>query len=523
MQKQKTLRKKFLTWILITLFFIAFISGGIQLYFMNQQVDYEIRTQSSIIANSIEQGIQETDLASNAIEQQIDLKMIGYAKSIGDLLQNKETKDITTQELVEIKEKLNLSGLTVFKSTGNDIVAVKATDPKEIGFSAKNFGDVVYQASDAMLKGKEPNMPGAYTEKGMLVLPIMQSGMHKDKPVFFKYAYYHVEGTDYIVNPYIEADEVYQFTQKVGPDSWVKKMEEENHFIKEIAVLDPMVFKNPEMEKQFWPPMKKVVYGDYQYKSKKDVQSLKSMAEKPKKASYVQEVKGEKVLKIFLPIDNKKVIFMALDYKAMTDPLYRHSIVLIISGLVSLIVLFLLTARFFNKIYENIQKIRNQIKSMEAGDLTSKSDVNDQTELGNLSESTNRMADGLNTLVKETQEQATRIQKLALLLEAESSQSVEKMYELSTEATMKSRDQLYEITQFLDRLADVLKTNNQNEDDQKLINEIEVMRDLANERTVSTTNITITLSDLLQSLHLQSSELSNISNILLDSMGKFKL
>jgi hypothetical protein len=49
------------------------------------------------------------------------------------------------------------------------------------------------------------------------------------------------------------------------------------------------------------------------------------------------------------------------------------------------------------------------------------------------------------------------------------------------------------------------------------------MRDVANERTSIATDITITLSDLLNSLHNQSSDLSEISNTLLDQMSKFKL
>ncbi|WML49527.1 hypothetical protein RCG23_05940 [Neobacillus sp. PS3-34] len=133
------------------------------------------------------------------------------------------------------------------------------------------------------------------------------------------------------------------------------------------------------------------------------------------------------------------------------------------------------------------------------------------------------MVDKLNNLVKDTQEQATKTQKLSMLLEAEASQSVERMYDLSTTTTILARDQLFEIMEFLDDLGQVLQPNNHNEKVQEILKQLEYMREMAQYRTHATTEITITLSDLLKSLHEQSSELSEISNTLLEQMGKFKL
>ncbi|WP_270584558.1 methyl-accepting chemotaxis protein [Bacillus smithii] len=193
-------------------------------------------------------------------------------------------------------------------------------------------------------------------------------------------------------------------------------MIEKNNFIKEIAVLDPRVFQNPELETKLFPPLKKVIYCNYSYKDSKDTKILIGMEEnKLQKYYYIEKYKNEKIYKLFIKTKDRQVIYIALDYGALSGPLYRHSIILLITGVISLIVLFLLTARFFNRIYENIQKIKRQIQSLEKGDLTAKSNVNDRSELENLSQSTNRMVDKLNQLVKDTQEQATKTQKLSVL------------------------------------------------------------------------------------------------------------
>jgi methyl-accepting chemotaxis protein len=517
-----TLRRQFLIRIVSVLLIIAIFSGAIQLYFMKEQIVRQTNQQAEAIAKNVLRGLEQTDLATQTIEHQIDLKLISYAKHIAALLQERSVDQITREELLKIRDDLGLAGISIVQETKSkdDFVGVVATEQSEIGFSFKKFG--YYEVGKILLNGGEPSIPGAtFSDKNILVLPIAQSGSNNKEPVFFKYAYYHAPHTDYIINPYIEANEVYNYTEIVGPKETINKLVKENDIVLEIAVLNPKVFANPSLEKQLYPPLKKIEAGSFDLESSKDREILT----KPtiKKESYVEKINGKKVYKMFLPFDQNRVIYLSLDYEKMSTPLYRHSIILIVSGLLSLVILFLLTARFFNRIYENIQKIKRQIKLLEEGDLTAKSEVNDGSELEQLSKSTNRMVDQLNKLVKDTQDQATKTQRLSVLLEAEASESVEKMYELSTEATMKSRDQLYEITELLDDMGNILKPYKQNENIGNIIEKIELLKQIVNDRTAATTDMTITLSDLLQSLHGQSKELSDISNTLLDYMAKFKL
>jgi methyl-accepting chemotaxis protein len=520
--KNITLRRQFLKSIVSVVLVIALFSGAIQLYIMKEQIVRQTNQQAEVLAKNVLKGIEQTDLATQTIEHQIDLKLISYAKHIATLLQGRSVNQITQEELLKIRDDLGLAGITIFQETKSkdDIVGVVATEQQEIGFSFKKFG--YYEVAKVLISGEKPFMPSAtFSDKNIIVLPISQSGSNTDEPAFFKYAYYHPPYTDYFINPYIEANEVYNYTEIVGPQQTINKLVKENDNVLEIAVLNPKVFANPSLEEQIYPPLKKIEAGSFDLQTSKDRELLAKHT--IKKEYYVEQINGKKVYKMFLPLDQNRVIYLALDYGKMSAPLYRHSIILIVSGLVSLLILFLLTARFFNRIYENIQKIKSQIKLLEEGDLTAKSKVNDGSELEKLSESTNRMVDRLNKLVKDIQELAAKTQRLSVLLEAEASQSVEKMYELSTEATLRSREQLYEITEFLDEFADILQPYKQNENVGNIIEKIEVMRQIVNERTAATTDMTITLSDLLQSLHGQSMELSEISNTLLDYMANFKL
>lgn len=522
-KKTISLKKQFLTRLLLAMIIIVLLTSAIQLLFINDQINADVSKQAKLISQSIEQGINETNLASRKIENQIDRTMIAISYHIADLLKGKKIDEITNRELVTIKNRLHLAGLTLITQENGDIIGKRSSDPNEIGFSFKEFGGTAYENLASLFDydvAKDPFLN--LVTNDLQVLPIVQSGSHQDKPVFFKYVYYHPPGTNYLINPYIEANDVYLFTSEVGPDTWISNVVKDNAFVREIGVLDPIVFKDPSLEKEIYPPLKKVVYGSYHLKSDQDKNLLVNMIENPKKVAFIEKIDGKKIYKQFLPLDNGKVIYLALDYDQMIGPLYRHSLILVTSGLGSLFILFLITARFFSGIYENIQRIRTQIQLLEAGDFTATSNVRDRSELGKLSESTNRMVNTLNQVLKNTSIQAEGTQKLAVLLEAESSQTVEKLYSLSMETTSNSRQQLDDIMDFLDLIEEYFKQNGI-EKPPKIMQKIEKMRTIAKNRTAVTTDMTLTLSDLVKSLHEQSTELMGISNELLRHIAKFKV
>jgi methyl-accepting chemotaxis protein len=515
-----TLRQKFIIRVFSVLIIIGLISGTIQLYFMKQQIMAQTTQQADAIANNVLSGMNQTNEATKAIEHQIDLKLIADAQNIAVLLNGKAANQITRNELIKIRDDLGLAGVTIFHEdkSKDDIVGAVSTDDQEVGFSFKKFG--YYDVGKQVLSGEKPVLPGAtYLDNHTIVLPITQSGSHSQKPIFYKYAYYVPSGTNYVINLYIKADEVYNYTKNVGPAATINNLVKENKIAKEIAVLNPKVFADPSLGKRLYPPLKKIEAGTFHLQTKRDLVTIKST----KKESYIENVNGIIVYKMFLPIDENHVIYLALDYGKMSGPLYHYSIILIVSSLISLFILFFLTTQFFNGIYENIQKIIRQMKFLEQGDLTVHFTVQDESELESLSQSTNRMVEKLNRLVMETKNQAEKTQRLSVVLEAESYRSVKKMYQVSTEVTIQAREQLDEILEFLDELKNILQPYKENERVSYFLEKVDVMCQLARDRTAATTDTTIALSDLLKSLHKQSRELSDISNDLLEQISIFKL
>jgi hypothetical protein len=526
LKTKKSLRKQFISRILLLLVLISIISGTVQGYVLYNKINDDTQHQATMTARTIEHGITETDLASKNIEHQIDLKLELYAKRIGDRLQGRKLNEVTSDELVKIRDENGVAGLTLITKQGDDFVNAKSTDISEVGFSWKQVGQTVVDSFTTVFNDKTPGeMPVSYSSNGIAILFAAQSGAHTDKPVFFKYAYYHVPGTDYIICAYIEASEVYNFTQKVGTDTWIANILKENPYAKEVAVLDPRVFADPSLAEKMYPPLKQVVYGSYKFRSDKDAAFLKEKINPQlKETTYIEKINGHSLYKMFLPMDEGRVIYIALDYQKLSAPLYKYSFILIISGFISLLALFMFTANFFNKIYRNIQQIIIQIKKLESGDLTAKSSITDGGgELSDLSNSTNKMTDTLNQLLTDTYDKATKTERLSVLLENEANQSVEKVFTMSMDTTSNARETIEEIYLFLSQVEEQLLPQSDTPKAKEILDKLEMMRYMADQRVNTTTEMTITLSDLFKSLHGQSSELSELSNSLLRQLEKFKL
>ena len=520
MKNKKTLKQQFILKMLIVVVSIAAISGVIQFYFLYKEVKHNVENEAQMISQSIEQGIRSTDLAARSIEEQIDYKIESLSQRIGDQLP-KQVAKITDAELMAISKEMNITGVSIFANENNTVSVVKSTEPEEVGFTLEGLSEEGNDTLHQLLKGEKPEDFGitSYLSENIVVLYTAQAGS-REKPEFFKYAYYHKPGTDYIISLFIEANEIYQYTEKVGPDARIENLLKENEYAKEIAVLDPRVYENPSLAEEMYPPLKKVVNGIYSYTN--DEEAIIRTIEHPEETSYIQGSTGEKVYKMFIPYDEGRVIFIALDYEKMSAPLKNHSLILIIFGFLSLILVFIISTRFFSDIYHNIEKIIKQIKLLEKGDFTAQSAVNGGGELDDLSKTTNKMANTLKSVMKETLHQANQTQKLAYILEADATKSVEEIYTMSMQTTVGARDLTEELEYSIKKITTILH-DSKDEKAGEILNHIQEIREFVGKGTNSATELTITLANILTSLQNQTVSLSNVSKKLFNSMKQFEL
>ncbi|WP_332634900.1 sensor histidine kinase [Halalkalibacter flavus] len=390
-EKNATLKTLFLVRVLLASLILVLVSGSILLYYTNQQIVSEVNKQSTMTAQSIKREVENTNLAARSLEHQIDLKLISFAKLAAERLQGKRIGDITNQDLLVLREELELAGITLFAREGDDIVGVRSTDPHEIGFSFKEYG--YYETVDTLLKGEKVRVEGAtLVDNHVLVLPVAQSGSQQEEPVFFKYGYYHPPGSSYIINPYIEVGEVENLLNEVGPSSSMEQMKTNNPYLDEVAILNPKVFVDPSLEDQLYPPLKQIVHGTYNNKSEQDLDVLKDMVTNPEKNSYIEEINGKKLYKVFLPFGADQVIYTAFDYGEMSEPLTRQAILIIVTGSISILVMYLITSQFFKRIYRRIDVLVRDVGRISKGEYGVTTASDEQYEFKKLTEAVNHMS-----------------------------------------------------------------------------------------------------------------------------------
>lgn len=527
-QKRSTLKKQFVIRLFIVLLIILSLSGAIQYMYLSNKIDSDVRTEALKVSKSIEQGIYETQAASKAIEHQLDLKLKQIAQHIGHRIGNRPLDEITNEELKTLSNEFDIAGITIFKEQeGDDIVGRKSSEQSDIGFSIKSFlGEdshgytIMY---DLLHGNKLKPTYETYTDENTFILPTAPSGSHSEKPTFFKYGYFKPEDKDYIINPYFKANEVYNFTQEVGPNTWIDTVLESNKNVEEVAVLTPEVYADPsllDIKTELW---EKVVYGKFESETEKDRGTLVDLADNPERTTYMEKQGDKTYYKMFLPTTDGQVIYVGLDYSRISEPLKNMALILLIFSLLSLVALFILSTRFFSRIYNKIQVIISQIKTLESGDFSNQTTIEGKDELADLSKTTNRMTNTLNQVLRNTTKEAENVQKLSLALKNDADEVVEKTYELSVELTSKAREDYYDTTDFLDRLEEQIYSSNNKEEFEEILSKIEHIREISNNNSTSITEITIQLSDLLRFLQSQSDDLSNISSSMFNNMYKFKL
>ncbi|MFD2910439.1 HAMP domain-containing protein [Jeotgalibacillus terrae] len=193
-----------------------------------------------------------------------------------------------------------------------------------------------------------------------------------------------------------------------------------------------------------------------------------------------------------------------------------------VTRLLPLILLIILISKFFNRVAIHIQKLINQVSALEGGDLTVKNDIDDQGELRKLSVSMNRMTDRLNYLLKKASGYTSQAERMSVMLEKETKETARRMSELTVESAMMARHESEEVTHMLKDAERFVRIYAPPKDADKYLEKISLMRHHVQSKSEAATEITITISDLLHSLHSQAESLAETSQEMTELIDTFK-
>lgn len=164
--------------------------------------------------------------------------------------------------------------------------------------------------------------------------------------------------------------------------------------------------------------------------------------------------------------------------------------ILVLVSIISIVTILIITTLFVKQQFEIINSIKGKIMNLEVGGRVEVI-KNGDDKFNDIIERLNKMAIKNEELLTVTQKQAVKTQWLSLSLEADALHTVEKLYELSMVDTMQNREQPLELSELLDEITTFYYNDQNKEKNHFILEKIEKIREISQNRTAATTEITM--------------------------------
>lgn len=321
---------------------------------------------ASDIVSSMERSVDGEKFVEDLIGRNLRSAAIAIKKSLPDNM-----SQIKNQQLVHLRDELDLTDITLFQKVQDDIQGVRSSNLKEVNLSSKEWG-YWYTALNQLFTQHQVTIPEGQRLINYWSGPYEVSTVENDDSVG-KWGYYYDGTTDYIINPYVADFDLQVYQQRIGTNALIKDLIQKNpEFLKQITVINPVTFGSPpyaslnRSKKAALPSLqdRPIYYGSYQGqappRSQKDLESLsynqkdilqvkKAISTKTTQNEIIEE-KGKQLLRTYIPIyisGVPLVIYIVTDYQFLqghmnTQLAYTMGLVITFS-IVSLFIITLLT------------------------------------------------------------------------------------------------------------------------------------------------------------------------------------
>jgi signal transduction histidine kinase/ActR/RegA family two-component response regulator len=262
----------------------------------------EIKLATGLITKAIELAHRST----SKLENEIDWRLYMIAKGISNQLAGKSVHEISRQDLRDLAKEWEISGISLFVKKGDDIVIEQSSDLEEIGLSTKTWG-YWHTAFQQLMSGKEVTVPKGFAARNYWVGPVSKAEWDASK--FFKYAYYYDGRAEYMINPYLQFENIDQSIFLSGISKLIGEIIENYQDIEEISILNGPAWlkgeKNRVVEPQTDLPL---LYGSNDFALPQDREMISLLLQTHTKQMQVFE-RGDVIYqKHYLPLPAQRVL-----------------------------------------------------------------------------------------------------------------------------------------------------------------------------------------------------------------------
>ncbi|PUA39592.1 hypothetical protein C8Z91_09200 [Paenibacillus elgii] len=338
------LRTSFILWFVVPVTCLLALSNVIYYYttkqmLMNNHYN-EVESFSSNIKIYFEHSLRSVDYAEKLLAQNLRLAAMLAQSKLPPRLEQ-----VSNKELSELSKELGVSDITLFQRRGDDIVALRSSNPAQRNISSKQFADFWFLAFNQLLDEKNVSVSEGYA------LPHYWSGpvdfSSSDPTALHKFGYYHDGQTDYMINPYYRQEDMEEYVSLASYMDMIERLQKEKPFLIEITGFNAErvgkgIYEVKQNNRLIIPyPKRQIFFGQYTMHSDDDVELIGQAYQDKKTISYQANVQGRDVIKSFVPIETglPLVIGLVSDYSYIQSELDRQSERLLTISAVSFLML----------------------------------------------------------------------------------------------------------------------------------------------------------------------------------------
>lgn len=402
---------------------ILTLSTLLYYYTTKTEAEANLEVQFTNIAKQISSTVEASENARQYMEDTLGDKLRIASLAAKSQL-DPEIKNVTNEQLVKLSAQLGVDHITLWQRFGNDVVAKRSSDPNEINMSSKTW-DYWHVAFLQLFDKQEVNIVQGQKLKNFWSGPFNFST--SDPSEIRKWGYYYDGSTNYIINPYVNAQVLLDFDYTIGTDAIVNKIIADQSDILEVTGFDLEFYGKDKIikYKQGIPvynlDVRAIPFGDYNYQDQSnDFLNIQQVNKTGKSLTVKRNINGVPVIKNFIPIKtNKNYVFsVVFDQKAIQKPVNQ---LLVMQFVISLgLVLITMIASYFiaGFMLRGLNQVIRKVNAIAAGDFGEIITIRSEDELGLLASRVDTMGNNLNHYTTQLKAAAEELQSTKQYLES---------------------------------------------------------------------------------------------------------
>lgn len=414
----------------LSIFIFALVAAilvlNISIYYASTSTDLSNRAkqQMNVIAKQVGATVEATQQSRRYMEESSGVMLRNAAIAAKERLSPRADR-VTNEELARLSKELGVGHITLWvRKTDGDIVAAKYSDPEELGQSSRTW-DYWFTAFNQLFDDRKVTIPQGQKLEHFWSGPINFATSNPEH--INKWGYFYDGTTDYIINPFIDAQQFLDYEKTAGTEAVIAKIMRDNKDVLDITGFDPLFFGKEKIIKYkkgkpvYNLDVRDVVFGSYRYSDPSDGSYILQAAESGETIAVQKKIGGTRVLKSFIPVsgpDLSYVIGFSFNGESLRSQVNRQLVLQVIISSTLLAAALVASYLLAGFMLRPVNRILATVNEIAVGRFGSKLEIRSKDELGLLSSRINAMGDSLQHYTSRLKESAEELRSTKQYLES---------------------------------------------------------------------------------------------------------